>query len=328
MTGMRNWAAGLAVSAIFGFSFLFTRSALDSMGAVELMFSRFLVAALCMALLAALGVIRLRYRGKKPWSLLAMSLLQPVAYFLLETQGVRLSATSTSGIVLSAIPAGAALAAVPLLGERLTPRKLGSVLLAVAGVALVALAKGREARLPGGGDQMAGILFLGGAVAVAVFYNVLSRKLSADYSPAEITFAMMWTGAIAFGALHLALSLASGSPLLPRVAAGNVLSVLYLGVLSSVAAFFLMNYNLARLSAASATVFLNLVTVVAIAAGVLFRGERPGWLEFLAAAMILLGVTGANTGAKEGAKGVAAAGSAADVDARCAESAGGAGDPR
>ena len=296
MTRMRNWAAGLAVSAIFGFSFLFTRSALDTLGAVELMFSRFLVAAVLMAALAALRVIRLDFRGKPLGVLILMSFLQPVAYFIMETQGVRLSATSTSGIVLSAIPAGAALLAVPMLGERLTPRKLASVLLAVAGVALVALAKGREARAPGGEARMAGILFLGGAVIVAVFYNVLSRKLSADFSPAEITFAMMWTGALVFGLTHAVMSLAAGAPVLPRIGPDNLAAVLYLGVLSSVAAFFLMNYNLARLPAASATVFLNLVTVVAIAAGVMFRGERPGALEFIAAAMILVGVTGANSG--------------------------------
>ncbi len=300
MTRMRNWAAGVAVSAIFGFSFLFTRSALDTLGAVELLCSRFLVAALCMSLLAAVRVIRVDFRGKRVGMLLALSALQPVAYFAFETQGVRLSATSTAGIMLSAIPAGAALAAVPLLGERLTPRKLVSVLLAAAGVALVAVAKGRTAGGPDGETELVGIAFLGGAVLVAVFYNVLSRKLSAEFTPAEITFAMMWAGALSFGAFHALSAAFSGSPILPRLSVHNLPSVLYLGVLSSVAAFFLMNYNLASLPAAGATVFLNLVTVVAIAAGVLFRGERPGALEAAAAVMILAGVTGANLPARRG----------------------------
>lgn len=114
----------------------------------------------------------------------------------------------------------------------------------------------------------------------AGFFNVLSHKASRQHSDIERTFAMMWTGAAVFGAIVLIRFLLGLSPTEPgsgfAAFAGSLVSraisvwysVAYLGVLSSIAAFFLINYTLTRLKASQSAVFSNLVTVITVVAGV------------------------------------------------------------
>jgi drug/metabolite transporter (DMT)-like permease len=61
-----------------------------------------------------------------------------------------------------------------------------------------------------------------------------------------------------------------------------------------VVAFLLVNFNLSRLKASQTSVFSNLSTAIIVAVGVVFRGEQFGLLQAIGAALILLGVWGAN----------------------------------
>jgi len=287
--------AGIAYASIFGFSFLVTKGALEALEPFELMALRFAVAAVLMTALLALGLVSVDYRGKPVRELVAVCLFQPILYFSCETLGVRESATSTAAIVTGALPATVAIAGAVMLKERLGPGQSASLAVSVLGVAAVVLWGGT---VGGQAGSLRGLLFLLGAVASGTFYNVFSRKSSRSFSPVETTFAMMWAGALCFGAIALGVDLAGGrvsgpDGLLAR-AGGAWAGVLYLGALSSVLGFVLVNFTLARLKASQSAVFTNLATVVAVAAGVLVRGEGFGAAQLLGSAMIVLGVWGTN----------------------------------
>jgi drug/metabolite transporter (DMT)-like permease len=318
-----NYLAGIGYASIFGFSFLVTKDALDTLDPFELLFLRFATAALIMSALVLFRVVRVDFRGKigRPKAggtairnLVLACVFQPILYFAFETFGVRDSASSTAGMVLGALPAAVAVLGTFMLKERLTGRQAASLGLSVAGVALIALWGG--SMTSGEGGSLRGFLFLVGSMASATFFNIYSRKSSRSFTPIETTFAMMWTGAICFGAVALLRSLAGdgfaggdlavgiavgmaggGQGLLARAAPAWV-GILYLGVLSSVVAFFLINFTLSRLKASQSVVFTNLTTIVAIAAGVLVRGEAFGAVQAIGATMIVVGVWGTNAASR------------------------------
>jgi drug/metabolite transporter (DMT)-like permease len=296
VTTWKTYAAGIGYATIFGFSFLVTKDALAALDPFELLFLRFTLAALVMSALAALGIIRLEFRGKKLGTLALVCLLQPVIYFACETLGVRQSDTSTAGIVLGALPAAVAILGVFMLHEHLGRLQTLYLGVSIAGVAVIVLsaASGGTASI----GTPAGIAFLFGALVSAAFYNIYSRKASRTFTPVETTFAMMWAGTIVFGVAALGRGAAGGlvggdAGLLARAASAWV-GVAYLGLLSSVVAFFCVNYSLSRLKASQSIVFSNLTTVVAVLAGVVFRGESSGLAQILGAGMIVLGVWGTN----------------------------------
>jgi len=297
MSSWKAYAAGVAWSSIFGLSFLVTKGALEAFSPVTLLFLRFALATVALGALVPAGIVKLGYRGKPKLPLVLICVFQPILYFTFETFGLREVASSTAGLVIGALPAAVAALSVPLLREHLSGRQVAGLVLSIAGVALVVLAgdAGTEGVASAAGaaeaDSLGGVLLVVGAMLSAAFYNVYSRKASVRYSPAETTFAMMATGAVFFGLLVVLEGLTSGwSGIFAGATPAALGAVAYLGILSSVVAFFLVNLSLSRLKAAQASIFGTLTTLVSLVAGVLLRGEPFGLVQILGASGIVLGV--------------------------------------
>ncbi|MCX8012786.1 MAG: DMT family transporter, partial [Rectinema sp.] len=296
MHKVRGIIAGIGYSSIFGFSFLVTKATLEVLSPMELLAGRFLLAALLMSILAVAGVIRLNFRGKPIGQLMLMCLFQPVAYFVFETYGVANAATSVAGILLGALPAGVAIMGALVLKEKMTPLQSSGLAMSIAGVVLVVLL-GQGQR---GETRPIGIVLLACSMLSAVVFNIASRRASRQFSPAERTFAMMWSGALVFGMPvlfrtlcgqgNLRLLFDSRQAWFAEVWAG----ILYLGVLSSVLAFFLINYSLTHLKASQSAVFTNLITLITVLAGILIRHEHFSVWQAIGGILIMAGVAVAN----------------------------------
>jgi drug/metabolite transporter (DMT)-like permease len=294
MTKWKLYLAGAGWATIFGLSFLVTKSALQAFSPFELLFLRFALATAALSLLAAFRLIKLEFRGKPRLPLVLICVFQPILYFACETYGLRETASSTAGIILGALPAAVAALSLPLLKERLRAGQTIGLCVSVAGVVLIVL----ESRASGGADghdSLRGVLLIVGALAAAAFYNVFSRRARDVYGPVEATFAMMASGAAFFGLLALAQGIAHGSSGILRAAPPSAwAAVAYLGLLSSVLAFFLVNLSLSRLKASQASIFGTIVTIVALIAGVAFRGERISIVEAVGALAVIGGVWATN----------------------------------
>lgn len=284
------YLSALSAAVIFGFSFLFTKNALDFVTPNQLLALRFLVATLTMSLLWAFGVIKIRLKRQDLKGVLLLAFVQPILYFLCETQGVRLTTASEAGLMIALIPVFVTLLAIFALREVPSVRQFFFIVLSVLGVVFIVLSGGKATA----SLQALGFLALLGAVLSAALFNILSRNLSNRYSPAELTFVMMWLGALIFTALAL-LEPGSFEALVTGLKEKAVwMAVVYLGIFSSVLAFFGINYALSKLEASRAAVFNNISTVVSVLAGVFFGGEPFLWYHFVGGALILVGVWGTN----------------------------------
>ncbi len=277
-------------SVIFGFSFLVTRDALTALGVFQLLGLRFATAALVMTALAATRVVKLQLNRAKIKMILPLAMLQPLVYFTGETLGIELTSATESGIMIALIPIAIALFSGAVAKERLTVRQWVSVTISVAGVALIVAATGLT-----GSGSIPGYLLLLGVVTAEGLYCSLTRKVSAHCSPFEITFVMLWTGAVAFNVIGVSSAAADGTiaeyitaALQPGVLGG----ILYLGVLSSTVAYFGVNYALSKVKACNTAGFANLTTVVSVLAGVFLGGESLYPLQIAGIVLILLSIWG------------------------------------
>jgi len=285
------YIAGIIYSSIFGFSFLFTKEGLELIQPFHLLAFRFSIAAILLTLLLLFKIIKIDFRNKKIGLLLTLSLVQPCLYFIFETIGIYMTTSSEAGMIIALIPVSVTILASFLLKEKPGVLQVLSILVSVSGVFFITIMQDSVEHQ----GKILGILCLLAAVLMASIYNILSRKLSIWYKPVEITYAMMWTGAIFFNALALLSYKGDFSFYLAPLSNTKVLiSILYLGILSSVSAFFLMNYTLSKIEAAPAAVFAYFSTIVSILAGVLIRGENFYWYQFIGAVLIIIGVWGTN----------------------------------
>ena len=286
-------------SVIFGFSFLFTKDTLVYLDIFQLLGIRFLIASVIMTLIVLTGIIKINLTRKKLKGIFLLTLFQPVVYFICETFGVKLTSSSESGMMIALIPIFVALFSRFLLKEKLRLVQWISICVSVVGVVFIIGARGFNL----GSGSFAGFMLLLGAVIAAGLYSPLSRKLSAHSSPFEITFVMMWIGALAFNAIGVGAAAAEGTLSTYITAAfspGALPGVLYLGVLSSIVAFLCINYAVSKIRTSRTASFANLTTVISILAGTLLGGERIYTLQIIGIVLILLSIWGVlKTGSKK-----------------------------
>lgn len=285
--------AGLAVATIFGFSFLFTKQALEGINPFHLLGFRFAVAFILLTILRFLGIIKVDVKGKRLNLLLLLALFQPVIYFICETTGIKLTSASEAGMMVALIPVAVTILGALFLKEIPTKKQFVFIITSVFGVLFIIIMKSN----PEVEGQLTGIFILLGAVISAGIYNILSRKSSLQYRPVEITYIMMLIGAIVFNLIATVQHIIEGNLhnyLQPLSNSSILIAIGYLGILSSVLAFFLLNFMLSEIEASRAAVFTNLTPVIAVIAGVVFRNESFYWFHAVGGFLILIGVWGTN----------------------------------
>ena len=279
--------AALSAQVIFGFSFMFTKISLDYASPMTVIADRYLVAFVGMTLVMLIKKTKIRF-GKNLWKLALMSLFQPLLYFVFETYGIKLTTSAFSSIMISMIPVVSMISGIFLLKEIPSPMQYVFTALSVAGVVIMALAGNAD-----GTVTPLGIVLLLGAVLSSVGYNIASRKISAEFSVMERTYAMTIIGTVSFMAIALMQNLHNPvAILLPFTHTSFLGGVLYLGIVSSVVAFLFLNYANTHLPVAKTTVFSNITTVVSVVAGVLFLDEVLSPKAVISIIMIVVGIFG------------------------------------
>lgn len=285
-------AAALAANMIFGCSFIFSKKALAVAHPLIILSVRFTVAFIAMSLLALCGKFRLNLNGKPKKRLLIMALAQPLLYFIFELYGLSLVSSALSGVIIALVPVAVMLLSVLFLGEK--PTLLQGVCTAVSliGISVMSIISndGKE-------NRVSGIFLLLAAVLCAAVFNILSRGESERFSPFERTWFMFSVGAVGFNAAAIAALRGNYLPELVSAVGSNDfwIAILYLAVLSSVAAFMLYNYSTTVISATRASSFSNIITVVTVIAGVTILHEHFTPIQYLLCALIILGVWGVNS---------------------------------
>jgi drug/metabolite transporter (DMT)-like permease len=284
----------LALTAfLFGFSFVATKYALEFIPPFTLILLRFAI---------AFGVIEVFYRftphkriePQDQWRMALTALIVPGLYFLAETYGIKFSSASSISLLIATIPIFAAFFAFLFLQEKI---RLGTAL----GIGLSVCGVGVLLGAPPDGKVMASLIrignFLGlGAALCAALYMVLARNLMQRYPPLTLTRVQ------ALSALLIFLPLAGWEQgIHPRIhfPPGVIWVVIYLAVFCSVFAFFLWNYGISRLEAATAAVFTNLVPLFTVCGAALLLGERFHPRQMIGGALIIAGVTVASRGRKK-----------------------------
>jgi drug/metabolite transporter (DMT)-like permease len=281
----------LLSSIIFGLSFLFSKRALGVASPLLLLSFRYLAAFLVMSLLIVLKVVKVNYKNKPMGGLLVLALVEPVIYFFFETYGLQHTASSVGGLMIALIPIAVTILAAHFLKEIPSIKQIGCIILSVAGVVLIVIMDSSNSS----GSSVLGVFLLLGAVLSAAFFSIISRKISKDFTPIEITYFMMVLGAFCFNVIAIIDLIMNKSIVTffePLKSSTFITSVLYLGILSSIVAYFLINYSLSKIEASKTSVFSNISTIVSIVAGVIFFKESFHVYHLIGSILILVGVWG------------------------------------
>lgn len=281
-------AAAFLANVIFGFSFIFSKMGLSAATPSILLAYRFVTALLVMTVLILTKTVEFDIKGKNIMPLLLIGLFQPVIYFICESYGLMYTTATFSAVMIALVPIASLLFGSVFLREIPSVMQVIFSLISISGVVLMALQESSE-----GSVKLIGIFLLIGAIASAVGFNVTSRKYSSQFSAFERTYFMFLIGGIFFSIMAVAENFGHFERFTaPLSSPMFIISVFYLSILSSIAAFLMMNYSTTYLSVARTTSFSNIITVVSVFAGIVFLHEGADIVSIISSIMIIVGVWG------------------------------------
>ncbi|MFQ5948206.1 MAG: DMT family transporter [Acidimicrobiia bacterium] len=279
------WVALLVTSFGFGTGGVAARAALGN-GVEPYTIAALRAAIAAVALFAYLFATRGSLpQGRAVWRLgtvLAITnLTMPFAFFTLALQH---ASAGLVGLLVATLPVGTAIWAHLLLpNEPLHLRKLGGLLLALAGVAVLLLSG--DSGLPEGGDPLlAAALALAGISSIA-FGVVHAKKAAGNHRVLDLAGPQFAIGALLLTSMMLVID---GSPTGISLWGWSLIGYMAMG--STFLPFTLFYWMLQRTSATQASLVGYVVPLVAVLGGVILLGERIGPGIAVGGALILVGV--------------------------------------
>jgi drug/metabolite transporter (DMT)-like permease len=274
----------LLLCCIWGSTWLFIKLGLRDLPPVSFAAVRFILASAIL-----FGVVFARRvplpRTAREWALIALTgVLAFTLNYGLLFWGEQHVSSGLAALLQATIPVfGMLIAHAYLPGERLTALKMAGALLGVAGVGLIF-----SNQMEAGGKMAAwgSAAIVAGAVCVA-YANVLVKARGGKFDPAVLAAGQMLCGLVPLVCFGLAFE---GNPLSFRWTALAVVSLLYLTLVGSVAAF-LLYYWLVRRIDVTKTMLIPLVTpLAAVLLGMLVLGESLTWRTLAGGALIMSGI--------------------------------------
>jgi drug/metabolite transporter (DMT)-like permease len=200
---------------------------------------------------------------------------------------LRYTNVTHSSIIVGIGPINTLILAILFRLERATIRKALGMLVALAGVVILATGSGVSRHSP---TLLGDVLTLIGSLAFAM-YVVLGKRVAGNYNPLTMTTWNFVCGGLLLlpVAIHSAIALGplSNWRTIPWQAWA---CIFYTGLFSSTLAYLFYFWLLGFLEASQLAAFSYLLPVSASALGILFLGERGSWTELLGGALALLGL--------------------------------------
>ena len=243
----------------------------------------------CLRLSAFAEAVELRRRGfgaRDFWTFVYLGFFGVTVNQMCFTIGLHFTSVSHSAVIVGLSPIYILVLAVFFGLEQATRHKVVGMLIALAGVAVLASEHGistHSASIEGDAITMAGSLGF-------AMYGVLGKRVAGRYDTLTMTAFTHFAGSLIV--LPIAIQEArllylAGQRQLPS---GVWAALLYMAVFSSALAYVFYFWLLRYLEASQLSAFTYLLPVLATILGIVWLGEKGSWTQVLGAVMSLGGV--------------------------------------
>ena len=276
----------LLSNTIFGFSFLFSKTALEYASPMVLIAERFILAFVLLNVLLFTGKMEMNLKGKSIGKLLLMGFFQPILYFVFETYGLKYVSSSYAGIMIGLVPIACLILGKLILNQEIRKNQLIFVAISIAGVFCTSVSNDMS-------GSFVGTILLLGAVLSGTTFTVLSSKMSDEFSSFERTYVMFALGCVVFTIAGLVSTKFNMTLFVEPLKHGKYLMSLgYLGIISSVLAFLSINYALTYVEVYVNGIMANFTPLVSVLAGVIIMHDVFTSVQVVGIILILISVVG------------------------------------
>lgn len=271
---------------IWGFSYLFTKVGMEMTEPEILLSCRFVLAWLLLNIPVLTGRQKLHFfdgRNLKP--LLILAVIEPLCFFF-ESYGILYSNATFAGAVMATVPVVSIFTGILFLKEYPGRRQAFFCLFPVAGVILMTLAGKTLGIL-----SPLGVILLCCNCLASAGYKTFNRMSSAEFSPFERTYVILFFSAVTFLAVA-AVKLEHPAQAYAAALSNHrfLLLIAVMALLCSILSNMLVNYASGVLTVAKLSTLGTLTTLTSMTAGILLLKEPYSLAFFAGAALILFGI--------------------------------------
>jgi drug/metabolite transporter (DMT)-like permease len=247
---------------------------------------RFLLASASLLALVAWRQGGLPRPTRGEWKLIVgLGLTGIFLYNLCFLYGLQRLAAGHGALVVALNPVIVTLAAAWLAHERLTPRKAAGSAIALVGC-LTVIGHGSPLA-PLEGELGFGEALIMGCAILWAAYTLIGRRATKTLSPLVAT---AYSSAVGWAMLVGVAAVDQPASLMPAFSPLVWLCIVFLALLGTTLGFTWFNQAVARIGAARASIFINLVPVAAVLQGAWLLDERLGVSVLVGGALVLVGV--------------------------------------
>ncbi len=221
-----------------------------------------------------------------PWlRVLGFSLISGFLYLIIFVKGIDLTTAGNTALLLASMPMWTAIFSYFLLAERLPRVTWFGLLVTFAGTTIVTTQGSGEVSLES--KYFIGNLFMLSAAATWALGTVFSRPILQTISPLRLAF----ISAAVTTPLHILLV---ADRMLPAWSTAmqpqNLIAIIYSGVFSTGVAYATWHYGVRAVGGSHASVYQNVVTLVAVIGGWIFLGEKTMVAQLFGGALTIAGL--------------------------------------
>lgn len=289
----KAYLAAILYALIIGLAFMFVKIALKKADPLNILAHRFSMSFIAATLLILFGKIKISISLKDVLYILPLSLFYPTLFFAFQAFGLVYIPSSEAGIIQAIAPIFTMILALIFLKEDITLLQKISLILSVSGVIYIFFMKGINLKF----NNIAGIVLIAISAFSSACYNVMARKITKKYKLMDLTYIMTVIGFLSFNIISIIDNIMRNTIVYyfkPLLDINFLISMIYLGVLSSLITSFLSNYALSKIDASKMSVFGNLSTVITMFVGVVFLHEELRYYHIIGAVIIIVGIIGTN----------------------------------
>lgn len=271
----------LILTVIFwGYSFISTKVVLSELPPVTIAFFRQII-SLTFLFIWLKPTRRLEKISLKDGALLASAgFFGIILYFVFENNGIMLSTASNTSMIVASVPVFTMFTEAIFYKEKISVKKIISLLLSLIGVYLVITVNGS---LDFSSSKLMGNLLVLLAMISWVVYTLINKKIGGVYKSTTMTF---WQ---TFFCIFLFIPF-----IIPEIKSWKMISVysfanlIYLSIFCSALAYVFFIYASKKLGPTICSAFLNLIPVVSVFAGFFVLGESITVLQLTGMIIIIL----------------------------------------
>lgn len=268
---------------LWGLSYIWSKVVFEYIGPASTIMLRLLISAVFLWAIAFLLGQRPIIRRTDLRLFLLSSLFNPFLYFIGESYGLNLVSPVLSAVIVATIPVFMPLIAYFFLHEHLKPLNILGLFISFGGVLVMIFRPDLSLAA-----SPVGIALLFGAVASALVYGILLRKLTMRYTPLTIITIQNSIGVVYFLPVVLLFEFDSISSFSPD---GRMLSSLFaLGIFASSMAYVFYTKTVKALGIARANIYTNLIPVFTALFSFLVLGETMNTAKIIGILLVMGGV--------------------------------------